>query len=112
MIETRQMPHIEPLPFDHLLVAFLKRRPQSLNPHPPKDIAVLNLKGELYRIIRMGAHSDFRALLIAFAPHGLFDRVKPGPAAAGEIDAITGLPYRGPYAAVLQVGVEAHPLPD
>lgn len=112
MIETRQIPHTEPLPFDHLLVAFLKRRPQSLNPHPPKDIAVLNLKGELYRVIRLGARNDFRALLIAFAPHGLYDRVQLSPGAPEEIDAITGLPYRGPYAAVLQVGVEAHPLPD
>ena len=68
--------------------------------------------GELYRVITLGARRDLDALLASFASRGLSNRIQLNRDTLTEVDVATGQQYLGPYAAILQVGSTAYPLPE
>lgn len=111
MLATRRLPNTSALPIDHELLGFLMAREQDVLQRQPQEVALLNLAGELYRVITIGARRDLDALLSWFRSAGLSNRIQLSEALM-EIDVATGERYLGPYAAVLQMGNTAHPLPD
>lgn len=112
MIDSRRLPNTVPLPIDAEMLRFLLTREQDVLQRQPQEVAVLNLLGELYRVITVGARRDLDALLATFASRGLSNRIQLNRETLTEVDVATGEQYLGPYAAVLQVGSIAYPLPE
>ena len=110
-MKSRLIPGVDPLPFDKEIAAFVKKQPHNPFPGRTQKLAVLNLKGELYRVIEADGPGEAIALLNAVAARDLYDRIQLSQQTFEEIDLLTGERYRGQYDAVLQVGNEIHPLP-
>ena len=110
-MRTTVMKGVRPPPFDQHIEAFAKG--QTNFPHPTnlQRLAVLNDEGKLYRVIELDSVSTAIALMNSLAAHDVWDRIKVCRQKFDVIDLLTGEPYRGQYDAVLQVGIEAHPLP-
>lgn len=112
MIATRRLPNTAPLPIDQELLSFLRACEHDALRRQPQEVALLNLAGQLYRVITIGARRDLEALLAWFRPHGLSNRIQLSEESLIEVDSATGERYLGPYTAVLQIGGWAHPLPE
>ena len=112
MIASRRLPNTTPLPIDGELLRFLLAREEDSLQRQPQEVAVLNLVGELYRVITIGARRDLDALIASFSSRGLLNRIQVNRETLTEVDVATGEQYLGPYTAVLQMGAAAHPLPD